>query len=81
MPLWIVYGLVIVFFLALPLVIFFFVEEPASARPALSAPQNGTPSRGTKVISYGILAAIFAFIFVLTFFSQKSYQGRAIQHG
>lgn len=74
MPLWIVYGLVIVFFLALPLVIFFFVEEPASARSALSASQDGTSSKGTKAISYGILATLFAFIFVLTFFSQKAHK-------
>lgn len=71
---WIVYSLVIVFLLALPLVIFFFVEEPASARSTLSTSQGGTPSKETKVISYGVLAALFAFIFVLTFFSQRSHK-------
>lgn len=72
MPLWIVYGLVVVFFLALPLVIFFFVEEPASTRATQQFVHDGDSSKGTKAVSYSVLAAIFAFICVLTFFSQRS---------
>ncbi|HEU5230436.1 MAG TPA: hypothetical protein VFU49_21630 [Ktedonobacteraceae bacterium] len=72
MPTWIVYGLVIIFFLALPLVIFFFVEEPTSAKSAQQFVQHSDCSKQTAVISYGILAAIFAFILVLTVFSHKS---------
>lgn len=72
MPPWIVYGLVIVFFLVLPLVIFFFVEEPTSARSTQQFALDGDSSERTKAVSYGVLGAIFAFICVLTFFAQRS---------
>ncbi len=74
MPSWIVYGLVIVFFLVLPLIIFFFVEEPASAISLYPSSQNGAPSKATKVLSYSVLVALFALIFVLTVFSQKPHK-------
>ena len=72
---WIVYSLVIVFFLALPLVIFVFIQtDPASSTQTRSAQSHAAHeiSQQTEILSYVVLAAIFALMLTVTIFTREA---------
>ena len=82
MEIFFVYGLVLIFFIALPFVIIFVMKEPAreptaeelarsSHKAANKAKVSFTPS---NIAAYGLLTAIFALLFVVTMLTQR---GRA----
>lgn len=72
-----VYGLVVVFFVLLIPVIFFLMHDPiahteqeqANAQKPHSSPVKIQPE---KTVAYGILAALFALMCVLTVLDQRS---------
>ena len=71
-----VYGLVVVFFVLLIPVIFFLMHDPIAhtdQEPA-EAQKTHSPVRiqPEKTVAYGILAALFALMCVLTVLGQKS---------
>lgn len=88
MEVFFVYGLVLIFFIALPFVIFILMKEPArdpdaeKARQLSLADSSGisSPSQAaksaqmvSKIASYGLLAAIFALLFIVSIVSQRNH--------
>ena len=74
-----VYGLVVVFFVLLIPVIYFLMHDPlphADEEPANTAKTATTRARikiqPERTISYGILAALFALMFVLTVLGRRT---------
>lgn len=78
MEVFVVYGLVLIFFIALLCIIFILIKEPARD-PGTPLPQQISSSNMTKansltsahVASYGLLAAIFALLFIVSIASQR----------
>jgi len=88
MEIFFVYGLVLIFFIALPFVIFILMKEPARDPDAgkaqqlahvgasgISSPSQAEKSSqmASKIASYGLLAAIFALLFIVSIASQRSH--------
>jgi len=81
MELWFVYGLVLAFFILLAPIILLFLNNPVlptelaeQHSKELSSATAPAATNQEKVAAYGILAAIFMFMFVMTFLLHK---GRA----
>ena len=81
MEIFFVYGLVLIFFIALPLVLFMLIKEPArdpgteKSQQASSRNTGGTTSSQLlgNIASYGLLVAIFALLFIVSVASQRSH--------
>jgi hypothetical protein len=88
MEIFFVYGLVLIFFIALPFVIFILIKEPARDPDAEKAQQlsladsSGISSisqsaksaqMASKIASYGLLAAIFTLLFIVSIATQRSH--------
>lgn len=76
MEVFFVYGLVLIFFVALVCIVFILMKEPAKD-PGTNTSQQAA-SRGatsltpSKIASYGLLAAIFALLFIISVATQRS---------
>jgi hypothetical protein len=68
MSVWIIYGLVIIFLLAFPLLVLAFVRSPEASVQASSNDTNTARSNG---IAYGLLLAFFVLFALLTFVLQR----------
>ena len=81
MEVFFVYGLVLIFFVALPFVIFMLMKEPARDPDTEKSQQASSRSTGSaassqmlsNIASYGLLAAIFALLFIVSIASQRSH--------
>ena len=83
MEIFFVYGLVLIFFIALPIVIFVVMKEPAREPTAEELARSSSHKASNKlkvsltpsnIAAYGLLTAIFALLFVVTMLTQR---GRA----
>lgn len=77
MEVFFVYGLVLVFFIALPVLIFVLMKEPAresdaSESSSSSDTSSSSPVTTSNIVSYGLLAAIFVLLFIVSVISQRN---------
>jgi hypothetical protein len=63
MSIWIIYGLVIVFLLAFPLLVLALVQSPGAS----AQKQPGSSSTALGKVSYGAVATLLVLFVVLTF--------------
>ena len=78
MEVFFVYGLVLVFFVALLCIIFILIKEPAkdpgttpSTHASSTSATKATSLNPVNIASYGLLAAIFALLFIVSIASQR----------
>ena len=66
MSVWIIYSLLLIFFLLFLLLVLFLAHEEGQ-----SLSSNRVSSVRVEKVSYGLLAALFALLVVLAFFTHK----------